>query len=168
VRDDTELERRLKALMGETPKFARADAPPPLPPPAAPMPQKAAPAPAPQAMPTARPMPAAPSRPVAPLTEVAPEEVVRAARQQYQQAQTQLPNSAPNSAPFSAPIPAAFDPKATGAVKPGEKFDVPMPQRARTQHIPVPPPKQSSWPLYILMAVGAALVAFALLRILLK
>ncbi|MFM2397941.1 MAG: hypothetical protein RL341_98 [Pseudomonadota bacterium] len=132
-RDDTELERRLKALMGETPKFAREDAP-----------TRSA------AMPTP-----------APVTDVAPEEVVRAARQA-----AMLP-AAPVITPPPPPV------QHTTRSVPVQKPDFAASQRLPrvTQRVPVqPPPPQprQSWMLYALMAVGAALVAYALLRVVMR
>jgi hypothetical protein len=158
ARADTELERRLQALMGETPKFARPDAPPL---PAAPV--SAAPLSA--ALPPAAPVAAAPAPAAVPMPaqlppEVAPEDVVRAARQQ--------------------PKP-TLDPRATGAIRPAskdDKFDIAMP--SRTQNVPPPartgritppaqPPRQANnWPLYVLVLVGVALVGYSVLRMVLR
>lgn len=140
ARDDSDLERRLKALMGDTPKFARED--PPTRGPAA---------------------PGAIPNPV-PVTDVAPEDVVRAARQ----APMQPPMPALSEQPRMQPASAA----ATARSTPERKADAGASQRlprVTTQRVPVQPPSSGqSWMLYALMAVGAALVAYALLRVLLK
>jgi hypothetical protein len=133
-RDDTELERRLKALMGETPKFAREEAP------------------------TRSPIVHA----TTPVTDVAPEDVVRAARQ------AAMPPAAPPLA--QAPLPTQRATQAVPAQKPDFATSQRMP-RITTQRVPIqppqPPPRQS-WMLYALMAVGAALVAYALLQVLMR
>jgi hypothetical protein len=143
-RDDTELERRLKALMGETPKFAREE------------PQRSA---------------------AVPVTDVAPEEVVRAARQ------AAVAQAAPP--PQAQPRPA--DPvQSIGALRPMATQSMPAAappnpnlaasqrmQRVSTQRVPVQPPEpprapRQSWALYLLMAAGAALVVYAVTRVLFK
>jgi hypothetical protein len=145
-RDDSDLERRLKALMGEPPKFARPDAPAPV----------VTSAPVPAAVPA--PAPAV----VAALTEVTAEEVVRAAR-------SPLPPP-PVVAVRQDVVTAPRRSESARARGPNSQFDVSLPRHSstRSQRVPVPPHKRANWPLYAVMAVGAALVAFAVLRIALK
>ncbi|MGL4575223.1 MAG: hypothetical protein ACRCV9_10585 [Burkholderiaceae bacterium] len=145
-RDDTELERRLKALMGETPKFARED-----PPTRGPI------------VPAAMPIPV-------PVTDVAPEEVVRAARQAAMQ--PAAPVIPPAPPPMRPPMPPPALPQQPTRSVPVQTPDLAASQRLprMTQRVPVqpPPPPRQSWMLYALMAVGAALVAYALVRALMR
>jgi hypothetical protein len=146
LRTDSELELRLKALMGETPRFARADTTSSVPIVNSEASRQAKA----KSLPTSLPIQA----------EIKPEEVVRAVHERSASAAASTPKASANTQGSASKSSASATTKTKERVGQASTYQIPASLRPAA-----PPPEKTNIGLYVVMGLGLLLVLYTVVRL---